>query len=191
MKRRELADRACPVSRAAAHLADAWTFVVLRELFLGNRRFEGLRLHTGMSPRSLALRLAQLVAQDVVVRVTPDAAPAQSEYRLTEKGLDLWPVLVTLRQWGERWAGPWGDDGPPMALEHRGHGHALRAELRCAECGEPVQARSARVVPTEQALRERAAFAEAERERTPRRTRRAAQDPAPVPPGRPNRPDPA
>ena len=184
MKRRELADRTCPVSRAAAQLADAWTFVVLRELFLGNRRFEGLRLHTGMSPRSLALRLAQLVAQDVIVRVTPDAVSTQSEYRLTEKGMDLWPVLVTLRQWGERWAGPWGDDGPPMALEHRGHGHALRAELRCAECGEPVQARSARVVPTEPALRERAAFADAERARTPRRTRR----PEPRPGARPSEP---
>ena len=178
MKRSELADRACPVSRAAAQLVDAWTFVILRELFLGNRRFESLRLHTGMSPRSLALRLAQLVAQDVIVRVTPDAASAQSEYRLTEKGLDLWPVLVTLRQWGERWAGPWSGDGIPLALEHRGHGHALRVELRCAECGEPVQARSARVVPTEQALRERAAFADAERARTPRRARRATQDPA-------------
>ena len=85
MKRRELADRACPVSRAAAQLADAWTFVVLRELFLGNRRFEGLRLHTGMSPRSLALHLAQLAAQDVIVRVTSDAVLAESEYGLTEK----------------------------------------------------------------------------------------------------------
>jgi DNA-binding HxlR family transcriptional regulator len=174
MKRRDLADRVCPVSRAAAQLTDAWTFVVLRELFLGNRRFEGLRLHTGMSPRSLTLRLGQLVAHDIVTRVTPDNASATSEYMLTEKGLDLWPVLVTLRQWGERWAGPWAEDGPPLALEHRGHGHALRAELRCADCGEPVDARSARVVPTAQALRERAAFADSARARTPRRPRRPA-----------------
>lgn len=172
MKRRELADRVCPVSRAAAQLTDAWTFVVLRELFLGNRRFEGLRLHTGMSPRSLALRLGQLAEQGIINRASQGEASAQSEYRLTEKGLDLWPVLVTLRQWGERWAGPWDASGPPLALEHRGHGHVLRAELRCADCGEPVQAHSARVVPTEQALRERAAFADAARARTHRRPRR-------------------
>lgn len=178
MKRRELAERVCPVSRAAAQLTDAWTFVVLRELFLGNRRFEGLRLHTGMSPRSLTLRLGQLMDHGIVTRGAPEQAPAHSEYLLTEKGLDLWPVLVMLRQWGERWAGPWAEDGPPMALEHRGHGHALHAVLHCAECGEPVQARSARVVPTEQALRERAEFSEAARARTPRRAIRAAREAA-------------
>jgi hypothetical protein len=131
-----------------------------------------LRLHTGMSPRSLTLRLGQLVAHGIVDRVGHGEASAHSEYRLTDKGLDLWPVLVTLRQWGERWTGPWAEDGPPLALEHRGHGHALHAELRCADCGEPVDARSARVVPTAQALRERAAFADAARARTPRRPRR-------------------
>ena len=122
--------------------------MVLRELFPGTRRFECLRLRTGMSPRSLTLRLGQLMAHDIVTRVTPEEVPAKSEYVLTEKGLGLWPVLVMLRQWGERWAGPWTEDGPPMALEHRGHGHALHAVLHCAECGEPVQARTARVVPT-------------------------------------------
>ena len=61
LKRGTIVEQACPVGRAAGQLVDAWTFVILRELFLGNRRFEGLRLHTGMSPRSLTLRLAHLV----------------------------------------------------------------------------------------------------------------------------------
>jgi len=161
MKRSAIGERPCPVSRAAAQLIDAWTFVILRELFLGNRRFEGLRLHTGMSPRSLALRLARLVDEGLLDKVPSRDAPAFHEYRLTPKGLDLWPVLVLLRQWGERWAGPWGRSGPPLALQHRGRGHALHAVLACAECGEPVDARSAEVVPAPAALREREAFAAA------------------------------
>jgi DNA-binding HxlR family transcriptional regulator len=149
MKRSSIGDRLCPVARAAGQIADAWTFLILRELFLGNRRFEGLRLHTGMSPRSLTLRLGQLVEQQIVEKQPCREAPAFQEYRLTPKGLDLWPVLTMLRQWGERWAGPWGRDGPPLQLQHRGHDHVLRAELHCAECGEPVHARSAQVLPAQ------------------------------------------
>jgi DNA-binding HxlR family transcriptional regulator len=171
MRRSTIGERLCPVARGAGQLVDAWTFLILRELFLGNRRFEGLRLHTGMSPRSLTLRLGQLVEQDILEKVPARDAPAFHEYRLTPKGLDLWPVLVTLRQWGERWAGPWGRSGSPLKLMHRGHGHGLHAVLACAECGEPVDARSGEVVPAPGALRERAAFAAEVARATPRRAR--------------------
>lgn len=163
MKRSTLAERACPVARAAHQLVDAWTFVILRELLLGNRRFEGLRVHTGMSPRSLALRLARLAEEGIVEKQAAPDAPARPEYRLTPKGLDLWPVIVTLRQWGERWGGPWGRDGVPIRLLHRGRGHPLDVQLTCKTCGEPVDARSGEVQATPAALRERAAFAEARR----------------------------
>ncbi|MFO1327889.1 MAG: helix-turn-helix domain-containing protein [Rubrivivax sp.] len=162
MKRSTLQERLCPVSRAAAQLVDAWTFVILRELFLGNRRFEGLRVASGMSPRSLTLRLARLLEHGIVDKQPCRYAPAFEEYRLTEKGLDLWPVMVLLRQWGDRWAGPWGRGGPPLKLLHRGRGHALHAVLACAGCGEPVDARSAEVQATPAALRERQAFAAAQ-----------------------------
>lgn len=171
MKRSTNAERSCPVARGAAQLVDAWTFVILRELFLGNRRFEGLRLHTGMSPRSLALRLALLVEQDILEKQPCRDAPTFLEYRLTPKGLALWPVLVTLRQWGERWAGPWARGGPPLKLMHRGQDHALNAQLTCAECGEPVDARSAEVRAEPGALREREAFAAEVAKSTPRRAR--------------------
>jgi DNA-binding HxlR family transcriptional regulator len=161
VKRSALEDRPCPVARAAAQLVDAWTFIILRELFLGNRRFEGMRQHAGMSPRSLTLRLVQLVEQGILVKVPCKDAPAFQEYRLTPKGLDLWPALVTLHQWGDRWAGPWGRSGPPLKLVHRGHAHPLHAVLSCAECGEAVDARAAEVVMAPAAERERAAFASA------------------------------
>lgn len=159
------------MARAAGQLVDAWSFVILRELFLGNRRFEGLRLHTGMSPRSLALRLGRLVEQGMLEKSPCPEAPAFHEYRLTPKGLDLWPVLVMLRQWGERWAGPWRKAGPPLKLVHRGRGHALQATLHCAECGEAVDARSAQVAPAAADLRQRQAFAAGVAATTARRAR--------------------
>jgi DNA-binding HxlR family transcriptional regulator len=146
MKRRHLAETGCPVARGAAQLVDAWTFTILRELFLGRRRFEALRQHTGMSPRSLSLRLAHLVEQGVLERqlLADGDAPANAhEYRLTPKGLDLWPLLMLMRQWGERWAGPWPQPLPAGLLQHRGHGHALRVRVVCETCGEPVDARAA------------------------------------------------
>jgi DNA-binding HxlR family transcriptional regulator len=171
MKRSSIADRLCPVARAAGQLTDAWTFVILRELFLGNRRFESLRLHTGMSPRSLTLRLQHLVEQDILDKVPAKDAPAFHEYRLTPKGLDLWPAIMVLRQWGARWAGPWGRGGVPLKLMHRGHDHALHVQLHCAECGEPVDARSGQVSAAPAALREREAFAAEVARSTPRRAR--------------------
>lgn len=171
MKRSSLAGRACPVSCAVSQRVDAWTVVIQRDLFLGNRRFGALRLHTGMSPRSLTLRLGRLVEDDILEKVPARDSPAFHEYRLTPKGLELWPVLVTLRQWGERWAGPWGRGGSPLKLMHRGHDHALHAVLTCAECGEAVDARSGQVVPAPAALRERAAFAADVARATPRRAR--------------------
>lgn len=176
MKRSTIADaHLCPVARGAAQLVDAWTFLILRELFLGNRRFEGLRTHTGMSPRSLTLRLAWLVDEGIVDKTPLPDAPHRHEYRLAAKGLDLWPVLMTLRQWGERWAGPWPAGGPPLPLQHRGHDHPLHVALHCAECGEPVDARSAQLQPDERAAQARAAFA-AERARAPRGARAGRED---------------
>ncbi len=85
MKRSSLADRACPVSRAVSQRVDAWTFVILRDLFLGNRRFQALRLHTGMSPRSLALRLDRLVGQDILTKRLCRAAFAAEVARPTAR----------------------------------------------------------------------------------------------------------
>lgn len=160
MKRRTIGERYCALARGAGQLVDAWTFLVLRELFLGNRRFEGIRQQTGMSPRSLALRLAKLADEAVVAKAPCKEAPGFFEYRLTAKGIDLWPVLIALRQWGDRWAGPWDREGPPVKLMHRGHDHELRARMVCATCGEAVDARSGEVVASRRALRERAAMAD-------------------------------
>ncbi|MEO1190256.1 MAG: helix-turn-helix domain-containing protein [Pseudomonadota bacterium] len=141
MKRRDLADAYCSIARAGAVLQDAWSFLILRELFLGNGSFDGLRRQTGMSPRSLSLRLKALQGDDIVIRRD---APG---YRLTEKGIELWPLLVLLKQWGDKWAGPWGQEGAPVAVRHKDCGAILELETICRACGEPVTARDAVAQP--------------------------------------------
>ncbi|MGN9807158.1 winged helix-turn-helix transcriptional regulator [Micromonospora sp. L32] len=123
----------CTIARAMAILGERWTLVVLREVFNGVRRFDDMRVRTGIPRQVLTTRLATLVEQGVLRR-EPYREPGsrlRHEYRLTEKGLDLWPVLVAVLGWGDRYlADP---EGPPLGVGHRDCGAEVRVELHCAE----------------------------------------------------------
>ncbi|MEU7825406.1 helix-turn-helix domain-containing protein [Catellatospora sp. NPDC049133] len=123
----------CTVARAMAVLGERWTLVVLREVFNGIRRFEDMREHSGMPRQVLTNRLNMLVEQGVLHRV-PYREPGERErheYRLTEKGFDLYPVLVAVREWGDRYlADP---AGPPVDMVHRDCGSAVHVSLACAD----------------------------------------------------------
>ncbi|MGS2619937.1 winged helix-turn-helix transcriptional regulator [Micromonospora sp. LZ34] len=129
----------CTIARAMAVLGEKWTLVVLREVFNGVRRFDDMRVRTGIPRQVLTNRLATLVDEGVLRR-EPYREPgtrARHEYRLTEKGLDLWPVLVAVLGWGDRYlADP---DGSPLSVGHRDCGGEVHVELRC-ERGHPVTA---------------------------------------------------
>jgi DNA-binding HxlR family transcriptional regulator len=137
----ELDDQICPVARSIAQVGDSWTLMVVRELFLGGRRYEDIRMQTGMSPQLLARRLRELVAAGIVARRKYQGRPARFEFVLTEKGLDLWPVIIALRGWGERWGKP-GRKTPLIALTHRTCGHEINPVVACPDCGEHLNARS-------------------------------------------------
>ena len=94
----------CTVGRALEILGEKWTVVVLREIFLGIRRFDDMRVRTGIPRQVLTNRLATLVENGLLRRepYREPGARVRDEYRLTEKGLDLYPVLVALRDWGDR-----------------------------------------------------------------------------------------
>jgi DNA-binding HxlR family transcriptional regulator len=121
----------CTVGRAWDIIGDKWTFLVLREVFLGIRRFDEIRVRTQIPRQVLTNRLARLVEHGLLHRVPyqEPGARARDEYRLTAMGFDLYPVLVALREWGDRYlADP---DGSPMITVHRGCGEPVRAVLRC------------------------------------------------------------
>jgi DNA-binding HxlR family transcriptional regulator len=128
----------CTVGRTMAILGERWTFVVLREVFNGVRRFDDIRRHCGIPRQVLSNRLALLVDQGILRR-EPYREPgerARDEYRLTDKGFDLYPVLVAIADWGDRYVAD--PDGPPVELVHRTCGSAVHAVMECA-AGHRVQ----------------------------------------------------
>ncbi|MEU7590846.1 helix-turn-helix domain-containing protein [Micromonospora sp. NPDC049230] len=123
----------CTIARAMEILGERWTLVVLREVFTGVRRFDDMRVRTGIPRQVLTNRLAALVGQGVLRREPyrePGSRP-RHEYRLTEKGLDLWPVLVAVLGWGDRYLAD--AEGSPLTVTHRDCDAPVRVELRCAE----------------------------------------------------------
>jgi DNA-binding HxlR family transcriptional regulator len=122
----------CPVGRAMDVLGEKWAFVVLREIFSGVRRFDDMREHTGLPRQVLTNRLGTLVESGVLRRAPyrEPGARVRHEYRLTEKGFDLYPILVALREWGDRYlADP---QGPPMRTVHRDCGGTVHTRLTCS-----------------------------------------------------------
>lgn len=132
----------CSVGRALELIGDRHTFLVLREAFLGERRFDRIQRNTGVARNILSDRLGKLVAHGILSRRLYHERPRRYEYRLTEKGLDLYPVLVSLMEWGRRHGG----GGGTILLQHRGCGAVMTPHLACPECSEPVTARDVRAL---------------------------------------------
>ena len=134
----------CAVGGALEIVGDRWTMTVLRELFLGVRRFGEIQRNTGAAKNILADRLQALVGHGVLERRQYQERPARYEYRLTEKGLDLYPILVGLMAWGAKHAPSAAD--PLVLVEHKACGTVGLPELTCAGCGEHVAARDMRAL---------------------------------------------
>ena len=129
----------CSVAGTLDVVGERWTLLVLREAFMGVRRFEQMQGHLGIARNILAARLQTLVGHGILERRRYSERPARYEYRLTQKGLDLYPALVSLMQWGDRHLA--GKSGPPVVLRHRACGELTEPHLACSECGEPLGAR--------------------------------------------------
>jgi DNA-binding HxlR family transcriptional regulator len=127
----------CTIGRAMEILGERWTMVVLREVFNGIRRFDDMRVRTNIPRQVLANRLGTLVERGVLRRepYREPGARLRHEYRLTRKGLDLYPVLIAVAEWGNRYlADP---EGPPLQFVHRDDESPVHLEVRCAD-GQPV-----------------------------------------------------
>ena len=133
----EVGDTVCPIARALAVVGDRWTVLILRELFLGVKRFEEFQLQTGMSSHLLSTRLKRLEAEGIVARRRYSERPVRHEYRLTDKGLDFYPLLLSLKAWGEKWGGFAPKARPALSIVHRHCGHPAQIRLTCPSCEEP------------------------------------------------------
>jgi DNA-binding HxlR family transcriptional regulator len=132
-------DQNCSIARALEIVGERWSILVLRDVFLGVRRFDALQRDLGVARNVLSARLERLVAEGILEKVLYQERPPRHEYLLTEKGLDLWPIVVELLRWGDRHAAP--PAGPPVVLRHRDCGGVLGERRICERCGQPLEVR--------------------------------------------------
>lgn len=145
MKKSDLSGQPCSVARALAVIGDRWTLMLLRDAFLGVRRFEDFERRLGISRSIIADRLKLLVTEGVLRREAYQAAPVRHEYRLTEKGLALHPVLMAMVHWGD--AHYAGEAGAPLLHRHKACGCDFAPVTACSVCGETVGPRDVEVRP--------------------------------------------
>jgi len=154
MKRSELGELNCALAGALAEVGDPWSLLIVKELMLRNTRFDGIAAQTGVSDSSLASRLKRLEALGIVERRVYQEHPVRYEYGLTEKGQDLWPTLVTLTTWGDRWQ---GRATAPLTYGCRACGVAdARPQLACGACGGPIGPKRVTAIQSEGMKAERA-----------------------------------
>src|SRR3954454_6997999 len=125
----------CSIAQCLEVVGDWWTMLIVRDVFLGVRRFADIQRRLGISRNVLAQRLDHLVASDILVRRPYQENPVRHEYVLTARGRDLWPVLDAMRSWGDTWFAP---NGPPVEIVHDACGERTHLVPHCAACGEPV-----------------------------------------------------
>jgi len=130
----------CSVAQALEIVGEWWTLLILRDVFLGVRRFDEFVERLGISRNVLTDRLDTLVTAGVLDRQAYDEGRGRYDYVLTEKGRDLWPVLTTLREWGDRWVV--GEGNEPIVLEHRTCGATTHLRYTCEHCGDELDAGS-------------------------------------------------
>lgn len=135
VERKSFADMDCSVAQCLEVVGEWWSMLIVRDVFLGVSRFDDFQRRLGISRNILQQRLGRLVDAGVLTRVPYSDHPPRHDYRLTDKGRDLWPVLTAMRQWGDHHAAP---SGPPLEVTHKGCGSAADVILVCGSCGEPV-----------------------------------------------------
>jgi len=136
MKWDDIQEMPCSVARALSIVGDRWTLLILRDSFMGTKRFDKFQKQIGLSRHRLTDRLNKLVEYEILRKVPYQEKPRRHEYRLTRKGVELYPVLMTLAKWGDNWMA--GENGPPIEYFHTACNHQMSMNLSCSECGEVI-----------------------------------------------------
>ncbi|WP_276718848.1 winged helix-turn-helix transcriptional regulator [Pseudooceanicola nitratireducens] len=145
MKWDELAEQSCSMARTLSVIGDRWTLLILRDCFLGVRRFDAFQDRLGVTRGILSDRLKQLTEAGVLKKIAYQDRPPRHEYKLTAKGLDLYPVVLSIVHWGDRHMA--GDAGRPVLHRHQSCGHLFDPVLSCSECGDPLRPQEVDVLP--------------------------------------------
>ncbi len=132
--------RPSSVSRTLEIIADRWTFLILRELFLGSRRYDRFAAELGVSSAVLAARLGRLTSAGIIRKSKYQDLPERYEYRLTEMGRDLYLPMIQMLHWGDKWLGY----PAPMILTHERCGRDFHARIVCSCCREDITAQDVR-----------------------------------------------
>ena len=141
MLRSDYEGQICSIAKTLELIGERWTLLVIRDVFNGRRRFGEMQRSLGVAKNILSNRLDRLVEQDILERRLYRERPPRHEYFLTEKGLDLWPTMVAMLEFGDRHLSA---DGPPLILRHKECGGRINGRGICESCGDLLTARDAR-----------------------------------------------
>jgi DNA-binding HxlR family transcriptional regulator len=144
MRRTSFESMNCSVAQTLEVVGEWWSMLIIRDCFLGITRFDDFHGRLGISRNILSDRLDHLVNRGVLAKVPYQDHPLRHDYRLTDKGRDLWLVLTAIRQWGDRWEAP---DGAPVVIDHRSCQHEVTVVPTCSACGVELDARAVTARP--------------------------------------------
>src|SRR5215831_782169 len=145
MQRTQFGELACSIARTLDVIGEPWSPLILRDVWVGIRRFDAIQADLGISRKVLTERLKWLVGQGILDRQEYSRRPPRSEYVLTAKGTELCGLLMVMVTWGDRWTA--GDAGPPVLYRHHDCGHTGHPELHCSYCDRPMNAGNIDILP--------------------------------------------
>ncbi len=132
--------KGCPILFTAEVIGDTWTIMILRELFAGNDKFDGLLTKVGASSNILSNRLKRLVENGIVSKTPYQEKPTRYRYQLTEAGLSLFPIILAVVNWGNAWS----PHGATVSIYHKPCGQITPDGLSCPLCGETLEPENTR-----------------------------------------------
>jgi DNA-binding HxlR family transcriptional regulator len=141
----EYPGQTCSIAESLEVIGERWSLLIVRDVLNGNRRFGEIQGSLGVARNVLSARLQRLLAEGILERRPYQQSPERFEYFLTEKGLNLWPALIALLNWGDRYST--NPDGPPKIIIHKECGGRVSDRGICEECGQVLNARDARQIP--------------------------------------------
>ena len=135
----------CSIAASLEVIGERWSLLIIRDIMRGTRRFDQIQASLGVARNVLTKRLNRLQDADIIEKRPYQSNPERYEYFLTEKGLDLWPVLMAYLGWGDKYFEP--DSGPPRLIVHKECGGQIDDRRICQKCGKALEVREAESVP--------------------------------------------